>query len=70
MADTYEFKPDGLHPLDAPLVLQPQDIFDIGDCATAIMDVFKVDRFRALDAAIDIKAEELGRKLDPLKELV
>ena len=68
MADTYEFNP--LHQTDSPLPLQPQDIFDIGNCAAAIMDVFEVDRSRALDAAIEIKSLELGLKLAPLKMLV
>lgn len=66
----YEFNTDSLHCLDAPSPVLPQDIFEIGNVADAIMKVFETERDCALEIAIRLKAQELRRDLSSLRELI
>ena len=56
--------------LDIPTPLSSYDIFEIEECAGAIEKVFNVTHTVALNAALSVKEEELGRELSVLRELI
>ena len=56
--------------LDSNFPCSVQDIFDIGAYATAIAKVFNEPYGSALGAAIKLKEDELGRFLEPLRDLL
>ena len=68
-AEPKKYSPS-ISPLDIAVPCSAQDIFDIGACATAIAKGFNEPYGSALDAAVKLKELELGRSLEPLRDLI